>query len=67
VLDGVEIAETEAGGLERVCILFDGHDPDAVAAARGQWRRLTAAGLAAQFWADDSGRWEKQAEHPPPG
>jgi DNA polymerase-3 subunit chi len=66
-VDGAEVSPAEALDLARACILFDGHDPDALAAARGQWRRLTGAGVAAQYWSEAGGRWEKRAEHPPPG
>ncbi|MCW8843703.1 MAG: DNA polymerase III subunit chi, partial [Rhodobacteraceae bacterium] len=29
---------------------------------RGQWKSLTDAGCAAQYWSEESGRWEKKAE-----
>ncbi|PYE82305.1 DNA polymerase III subunit chi [Pseudoroseicyclus aestuarii] len=57
---GAEAAPEEAQKLERVCILFDGYDEAALQAARGQWRRLTGAGVAAQYWAQDEGRWVKK-------
>lgn len=62
LLDGAEPAEAEFGQLERVWILFDGNDQDQVARARGQWKRITDAGYAAQYWSEDSGKWEKKAE-----
>lgn len=52
----------EAAAMERVWLLFEDADPAQVAAARGQWKAVTAAGLPAQYWADASGRWEKKAE-----
>lgn len=61
-VDGAEITADEVQGLERACILFDGNDGSAVEWARGQWRALTAAGAAAQYWSEESGRWEKKAE-----
>lgn len=48
--------------LERASILFDGNDAAAVEAARGQWRSLTGAGCKAQYWSQESGRWEMKAE-----
>ena len=60
-IDGAEIAPGEVDELERVCILFDGHDPAAVARARDQWRSLTGAGKAAEYWAQEAGRWQKKA------
>ncbi|MFA3915381.1 DNA polymerase III subunit chi [Ruegeria hyattellae] len=61
-IDGAEITPKEIEALERVCILFDGNDPEAVQCARGQWKALTEAGCAAQYWSEESGRWEKNAE-----
>nr|WP_321510001.1 DNA polymerase III subunit chi [uncultured Celeribacter sp.] len=59
---GAEVTPEEIARLDRVCILFDGHDPEAVQQARGQWKSLTNAGAAAQYWSEESGRWEKKAE-----
>lgn len=59
---GAEVTATEVQGMQRVCILFDGTDPNAVQHARGQWKVLTSAGCAAQYWSEESGRWEKKAE-----
>ncbi|MCB2115714.1 MAG: DNA polymerase III subunit chi [Rhodobacteraceae bacterium] len=61
-VDGAEVTAGECGPLARVCILFDGNDEAAVAAARGQWKALTGAGLAAQYWSEEGGRWQKKAE-----
>lgn len=60
-VDGAEVSPEEAGGLERVWILFDGNDEAALARARGQWKQVSGAGLAAQYWSEESGRWEKKA------
>ena len=61
-VDGASVDADEVKALERVCVLFDGNDPTAVEVARGQWRSLTGAGCAAQYWSEASGRWEKKAE-----
>lgn len=61
-VDGAPVAPEEATRLERCCILFDGGDEAAVTHARGQWRVLAEAGCAAQYWSQESGRWEKKAE-----
>jgi len=61
-VDGAEVTADEVSGLERACVLFNGADLAAVETARGQWRRLTEAGVAAQYWAEDGGRWVKKAE-----
>lgn len=57
-----KVSAQDAAAMERVCILFDGEDEEAVAHARGQWKTLTAAGISAQYWSEESGRWEKKAE-----
>ena len=56
----VEAAEVQA--LDRVCVLFDGNDEAALTTARGQWKMLKDAGCSAQYWSEESGRWEKKAE-----
>ncbi len=61
-VDGAAVSPEEVQSLQRVCILFDGTDPDAVQHARVQWKSLTDAGCSAQYWSEESGRWEKQAE-----
>jgi DNA polymerase-3 subunit chi len=61
-VDGADVTADEATALERVCVLFDGNDPAALDVARGQWKALTDAGCAAQYWSEQSGRWEKKAE-----
>lgn len=59
---GAEISPAEITASARVCILFDGENPGAVEHARNQWRSVTGAGLAAQYWAEADGRWVKKAE-----
>jgi len=61
-LDGVDVGDGEAATAERVCILFDGNDEGAVQVARHQWKALTGAGLAAVYWSEDGGRWQRKAE-----
>lgn len=61
-VDGADVAAEEVNALERVCILFDGNDDASVQRARTQWKALTGAGCAAQYWSEESGRWEKKAE-----
>ncbi|MBM7067490.1 DNA polymerase III subunit chi [Actibacterium sp. 188UL27-1] len=61
-IDGAEVTPEIAQPFERVCLLFDGHDEGAVNHARGQWTALTGAGIAAQYWSEDSGKWEMKAE-----
>ncbi|MEQ8897930.1 MAG: DNA polymerase III subunit chi [Roseovarius sp.] len=61
-IDGAEVAAEEVQRLDRVCVLFDGNDEAALQTARGQWKALTDAGCSAQYWSEESGRWEKKAE-----
>ena len=60
-VDGAEVGPEECAALERTCILFDGNNPPALERARGQWRGLTKAGVAAEYWSEGSGRWERKA------
>lgn len=61
-IDGAALDASDVGALERTCVLFDGNDEAALAQARSQWKALTEAGCAAQYWSEASGRWEKKAE-----
>ena len=61
-VEGAEVTAEEIAPLTRAMILFDGHDPAAVEGARAQWRSLTGAGVKAQYWSEESGRWEMKAE-----
>lgn len=61
-IHGAEVSAQEVAALDRVCILFDGSDDIALNTARGQWKALKTAGASAQYWSEDSGRWEKKAE-----
>ena len=57
---GAEVAPAECEALSRACIIFDGGDAGATARARDQWRVLTGAGVAAEYWSEESGRWERK-------
>jgi len=62
VVDGAAVTPEEVRALDRVCVIFDGNNEAALSAARAQWKALTDAGCAAQYWSEESGRWEKKAE-----
>jgi DNA polymerase-3 subunit chi len=64
LIDGAVVTDAEIATMERVWVLFDGNDPDRLQAARDQWKAMTGAGHAAQYWSEESGRWEKKAESP---
>jgi DNA polymerase-3 subunit chi len=58
--DGTEAANYS--DYQRVVILFDGNDPDAVDRARASWTSIKAAGHDATYWQQsERGRWEKKA------
>jgi DNA polymerase-3 subunit chi len=58
--DGAEAADVAA--YQRVVMLFDGTDPDAVLAARDSWKKMKADGHEATYWQQsERGRWEKKA------
>ena len=61
LVDGVNSA-ADAANYERVVVLFDGDDPEAVEIARTRWREAEAAGAEVIYWkVDENGRWERQA------
>ena len=62
LLSGADAAKDEVGPLERIWVLFDGADADAVALARQRWTTFTGWGLAAQYWSDEGGSWVKKTE-----
>lgn len=59
-LDGVEVQAEEIQQLQRTCIIFDGGNGPALDRARDQWRTLTGAGVTAEYWSEESGRWERK-------
>ena len=65
LVDGALASVEEAAAMQRVWLLFEGTDAAAVEAARGEWRRLTGAGVAAQYWSDAGGRWQMKTEKRP--
>lgn len=61
VVDGAAPADIDA--YERVIVLFDGGDEEAVGAARGWWKTIPEQGHSATYWQqDEAGRWRKKAE-----
>lgn len=64
-VEGADVTPEEIAALDRTCILFDGHDAAALQHAREQWKSLTSAGVAAQYWSEESGKWQKKAESNP--
>jgi DNA polymerase III subunit chi len=53
---------TDAAGYDRIVLLFDGEDPDALEDARRHWRDAKGVGLNVTYWqADERGRWQRKA------
>jgi len=60
LVEGATMPEN-ASAYERVVLLFDGNDPDAVEAARARWSEAKSAGFEVTYWqADDQGGWRRQ-------
>ncbi|SRR5690606_13035015 len=61
LVDGATSARVDS--FELCAILFDGSDPEAVQAAREQWRRLRAAEHVLSYWQQDiRGRWSRKED-----
>jgi DNA polymerase III subunit chi len=64
LVDGAEMTDDLADaskGYERIVMLFDGDDPDALEAARARWTKAKTAGAEVTYWrADENGRWQRQ-------
>ena len=62
LIDGGRASLPEMAAFERTCLIFDGQDPRAVAAARDDWRAVREAGLPAKYWGQEQGKWVQKAE-----
>ena len=61
LVDGAPVPP-DAGGYERIVLIFDGEDDDAVATTRACWTEVKAQGFDATYWQpDEQGRWVKKA------
>ena len=61
LIDGAPVP-ADAESYQRVVLLFDGDDEEAVAAARERWSDAKARGFEATYWQPDAnGRWVKKA------
>jgi DNA polymerase-3 subunit chi len=59
LVDGARCATLDSYAL--CCDLFDGADPDAVAAARRRWAEAKQAGHSLTYWQQTDKGWEKKA------
>jgi DNA polymerase III subunit chi len=61
LIDGVPLPD-DAASYERIVVLFDGEDADAVAQARARWSDAKTAGFDVTYWQPDAqGRWQRKA------
>jgi DNA polymerase-3 subunit chi len=59
LIDGAPVP-ADAETYQRIVLMFDGDDPDAVTAARERWGEAKAKGFAVTYWqADAEGRWQR--------
>src|SRR3954447_19436952 len=61
LVDGVPLP-ADAASYERIVVLFDGDDADAVAQARTRWNDARTAGFEVTYWQPDAqGRWQRKS------
>jgi DNA polymerase III subunit chi len=61
LIDGAPVP-ADSHGYDRIVVLFDGEDPEAVAAARERWSAGKAQGFEVTYWqTDEQGRWQRMA------
>ena len=61
LIDGAPVP-ADADAYQRIVLIFDGEDEEAVAAARARWSEAKAKGFEATYWqADENGRWQRNA------
>ena len=61
LIDGAPVP-ADAVSYQRIVLLFDGEEEDAVVAARSHWSDAKAKGFVATYWQPDGqGRWAKKA------
>jgi len=61
LIDGAAVPQ-DVAAYERIVLLFDGEDPDALAAARERWTAAKSQGLEVTYWQpDEQGRWQRKA------
>lgn len=61
LVDGADMPD-DAAGYQRLVLVFDGDDPEALQTARERWNKAKAEGFDVTYWrADENGRWQRQA------
>ena len=60
LLDGAPVP-ADAAAYQRLVLIFDGEDVDAVEAARTRWGEAKAQGFDVTYWqTDEAGRWQRK-------
>ena len=61
LIDGAAVP-ADAASYQRIVLLFDGEDDDAVAVARARWSEAKEKGFEVTYWQpDEQGRWKRKA------
>jgi DNA polymerase-3 subunit chi len=61
LIEGAAMPEN-ASAYQRIVLLFDGEDAEALEAARMRWSEAKSAGFEVTYWqADEKGGWRRQA------
>ena len=61
LIDGAPLP-ADVAAYERIVLIFNGEDPDAVDAARARWSEAKQNGVAVTYWQpDERGRWQRKA------
>jgi DNA polymerase-3 subunit chi len=59
LIDGAPVP-ADAAAYQRIVLVFDGEDPEAVATARARWSEGKAQGFDVTYWqTDEQGRWQR--------
>ncbi len=60
LVDGANLI-ADAGDYQRIVLLFDGDDPEALEMARMRWSEAKTSGAEVTYWkTDENGRWQRQ-------
>ena len=60
LVDGAPMP-ADAAAYDRIVLIFDGEDPDAVDAARLRWSEAKQKGFDVTYWqSDEQGRWQRK-------
>ena len=61
LVEGGRVDCEEAGDYDRICLMFNGNEPEDLTCARSDWKAVTEAGLTARYWAQEGGTWVQKA------